>query len=40
MPLQGGNHVPPNPLLERVEIRRRLWATMTGNQGDNGKAGG
>jgi hypothetical protein len=40
MPRQGSNYVPPDPLLERIQIRRRLRTTLARNQGHNGKAGG
>src|SRR5215472_15217624 len=37
---QSGDHLTPRPLLKRIEIRRRLRASCTGNQyRDNGKLG-
>jgi hypothetical protein len=37
MPRQGGNYVPPDPLLKRIQIRWRLRTTLTRNQGHNGE---
>jgi hypothetical protein len=37
MPRQSGNHVPPDPLLERIQVRRRLRTTPTRDQGHYGK---
>src|SRR5262245_20616206 len=37
---QGGDHLTPDLRLDRIEIRRRLRATCTGNHyGDDGKRG-
>jgi hypothetical protein len=40
MPRQGGNYVPPDPLLERIQIRRRLRTTPTRDQRHYGKLSG
>jgi hypothetical protein len=40
MPRQGGNYVPPDLLLEYIQIQRRLGAALTRDQRHNAKAGG
>jgi hypothetical protein len=40
MPRQGSNHIPPDLLLEHIEIRRRFRTTLTGDQRHNVKTGG